>query len=57
MLKFWIDYDDPSTGTITPTIDDIGAATSQASATAQEVIFTAGQALVEAFRSPAGLSG
>ncbi|HVY65679.1 MAG TPA: LamG domain-containing protein, partial [Gammaproteobacteria bacterium] len=47
-LKFWSTYANPATGTRNVAIDTVGAATSEASAAAQNVTFTNGQAVVTA---------
>ncbi|MFN3237024.1 MAG: DUF6701 domain-containing protein [Pseudomonadales bacterium] len=45
-LAFWLDYDDPSTGTIVPTVAGQGIAVSEAAAVSQTVTFSSGQASV-----------
>jgi hypothetical protein len=45
-LAFWLDYDDPSTGTIVATAAGQGMAVSEATAVTQTVVFSSGQASV-----------
>jgi len=47
-LKFWSTYSDPSTGTVSVSIDGSGVASAEASASAQAVSFASGQASVSA---------
>ena len=53
-LKFWSAYLNPVTGTVAPTINATTIATIEASAAAQSVTFTSGQALVNAKYNDAG---
>jgi MSHA biogenesis protein MshQ len=52
-LKFWFDYNEPSTGNVTPTINNQPVATS-APESGQNINFAAGVATVEAKYSDAG---
>lgn len=53
-LKFWFDYVDPLSGTISPTIDGASIGTVEATAGAQAVVFTNGQASVVSKYKDAG---
>jgi MSHA biogenesis protein MshQ len=53
-LKFWSGYVNPATGTLTPTINGTTIASLEASASAQSVTFTSGQATVTAKYKDAG---
>jgi MSHA biogenesis protein MshQ len=56
-LKFWSGYVDPASGTLTPTINGTAIASLEASASAQSVTFTSGQATVTARYRDAGSLG
>jgi MSHA biogenesis protein MshQ len=45
-LAFWFDYEDPNSGSISTTIDNVGIAASEGASTTQIVSFTDGQASV-----------
>ena len=53
-LKFWLDYNDPASGSITTTIDGNAIGTTEALAVNQAVTFTNGQAAVTAKYKDAG---
>ena len=42
-LKLWVDYDNPTTGTLTPLIDSVTIANSLGSASNRSITFTSGQ--------------
>ena len=54
-LKFWIDYVDPGSGSVQPTVDNNPIGTAEASAAAQPVTFTNGQAVVTGKYKDVGL--
>ncbi|MBV1877726.1 MAG: hypothetical protein KUG79_08795 [Pseudomonadales bacterium] len=45
-IAFWADYENPTTGTLTPTINSTIVATNQSSAAGQTINFSNGQAMV-----------
>ena len=47
-LAFWFDYNNPGSGTLSPTIDSIGISSNEGGASTQIVTFTNGQASVTA---------
>ena len=53
-LKFWFQHVDPGTGTRVPEIDGTPAAATEATAAAQPVVFTNGQAVVSGFYKDVG---
>lgn len=53
-LQVWYDYVNPVAGSIAPSVDGIAAATSEASAGTQSVVFNNGQAVVSARYKDAG---
>lgn len=54
-LSFWVDYDDPNSGTLVATIDGDAIAASEAASVAQVVAFSNGQASVAAKYKDVGL--
>ncbi|MDZ7767968.1 MAG: LamG domain-containing protein [Woeseiaceae bacterium] len=53
-LKTWFDFANPVNGSIAPTVDGVAAATSEAAAVAQAVVFSNGQAAVTGRYKDAG---
>lgn len=47
-LNFWMDYQNPVSGTLTPTVDATSIAASEATSVQQGVVFTQGRAVVQA---------
>lgn len=47
-LNFWVDYQNPASGTLTPTVDVTSIAASEAASAQQGVVFIQGRAVVQA---------